>query len=220
MQGSVAKTDNNLEQEWSDEPTQRSPFGHRLMFLLLACLSFVLFAPTAALPALKEYCDLLVEEARLQARVTELEGELKRRQELADAFAHDAIVNERLAMLDLHYQKPGEIVVPVGPLHPPAPEAQPAAAEALDQHKIVIPESWPAWTHDAHDWAEQHGLIKLFLDSTFRPIFLLMAGGLLIAAFVLYAPRNDRAARSAPQDSEPAPSPRAAVSPAPAHPEQ
>jgi len=197
----VADTDNPPRLTWSDEDVPRSPLGHRLMFLLLVCLAFVLFAPTVVLPALREYCDVLAEEARLRERVGELEREIQRRKELAEAFAHDAVLNERLAMLDLHYQKPGEIVVPVVPSRPPAAEPPPSAAPA-DLHKLTIPESWPRWTHDAERWAHEHGLIALFLDSTFRPIVLLMSGGLLIAAFVLYAPKNLPTACSYPKGAQ------------------
>jgi hypothetical protein len=166
----------------------RSPLGHKLMFLLLSLLAFCLFTPTVMLPKLRQYGELLREEQKIKDRVAELGDEARRRAELTEAFARDTIVNERLAVLDLSYRKPNEEVYAVltdesiEPVLRPADPRPPRSA-------LLLPDNWPRWTTRAETWADNRGLIDLFLDPTVRPVFLLMSGGLLISAFVLFAPR-------------------------------
>ena len=168
----------------------RSPLGHKILFFVLACLAFSLFAPAIVLPVLRDYGDLVAEERSLAERVAELEGELRHRGDLAKAFAHDVVINERLAILDLHYTRPGEVVLPVLPANYTA--AAPRPAEALPPERtLTLPPHWPQWAGAAQQWADEKGLVGVFLDPTLRPILLLMSAGLAIAAFVLFAPRPD-----------------------------
>jgi hypothetical protein len=157
------------------------------MFLCLTCTAFGLFAPTVLMPILHEHCELLAEEVRLAGRVAELDREIRRRAHLANAFAHDAVINERLAILDLGYRRPGEVILPVLPGNYAA-----AASRAYEPvptpGRLSLPGHWPRWAREVEDWADQRGLIGLFLDSSLRPVFFLMSGGLVIAAFVLFAP--------------------------------
>ncbi|MEK6644814.1 MAG: hypothetical protein AABZ08_13000 [Planctomycetota bacterium] len=166
-----------------------SPAGHRFMFVVLAILSFALFAPAVLLPRIRSFGELLVEEQKLKQRIAELNDEARRRAELEEAFSHDAIVNERLAVLDLGYHKPNEEVFSV--IHDESISA--SQVPPMDVHPprsaLLIPDDWPTWTLNAERWAQQRGIVDLFLDESLRPVFLLMSGGLLVAAFVLFAPR-------------------------------
>src|SRR5205807_346594 len=90
-----------------------SPLSHRLMFVTLALAAFGLYAPTVLLPLVREYGELLGEERRLAAAVGKLESEVARRDDLLDAFRYDSEINERLALLDLHYRRPDEEILPV-----------------------------------------------------------------------------------------------------------
>ena len=160
------------------------------MFLGLLGLSFVVFAPTVLLPILRDYCDLLAEEEQLKKDVAALEREISRREELMYAFQNDAVVNERLAVLDLHYKRPNEVIMPVigeASILPAASE-EPAPPPVV-RSALRLPANWPDWALTTEDWADRKGLISLFLDPSLRPVFLLMSGGLTIAAFVLFAPR-------------------------------
>lgn len=167
-------------------PAPRSPLGHRIMFLILATMSFVVFIPTVLMPLLREYTDLLNEEAELAKRVRERESEVERREELLQAFQNDAFINERLAVLDLNYQRPNEVVLPVTPT---ASKVSSDHDSAETRDALQLPLQWPVWSHQAHDWARDRGLIKLFFDASLRPLLLFMSGGMLVAAFVLFAPR-------------------------------
>jgi hypothetical protein len=168
-------------------PVTASPLGHRLMFLLLALLAFALFAPTVLVPVLREHGDLLVEKDRLERHLADLNRDVLHRAQLADQFMNDPEVVERLAVLDLGYRRPGEEIFDIELRELPAVEPE-ESPPPLPRGRIVLPAEWPAWAHQAHAWADATGLVDLFLDSTLRPVFLLMSAGLLIAAFVLYAP--------------------------------
>lgn len=169
----------------------RSPLGHKLMFVILAMLSFCLFTPTVMLPKLRDYGQLMVEEQKLKRRVAELNDEVRHRAELTEAFARDAIVNERLAVLDLGYRKPNEEVFAVTPEEPTPTELPPMNASA-PRSALLITDEWPMWAKDCEAWADERGIIDLFLDRNLHAVFLLMSGGLLVAAFVLFAPRIRR----------------------------
>lgn len=159
------------------------------MFVLFVVLSFALFAPVVILPIIRDHCELLVEESRLRDRNAMLRAELDRRIAMCDAFQNDAVVNERLAMLDLHYRKPGEDVLTVLPNHFQADAAVAARPKPVFRSALKIPADWPKPARQAEAWGQRYGLIDLFLNPDVRPAFLLMSGGLLVAAFVLFAPR-------------------------------
>jgi hypothetical protein len=161
------------------------------MFVVLMLLAFALYAPATLLPVLRGHCALLAEEARLTKTVAQLEEEIRRRDELAKAFAQDAVINERLAVLDLRYTKPDEEVLPVLPSDslpaaPPSPQTPPARSA------LGLPDDWPPWSLAAEKWANGYGLIDLFLDPYLRVVAYLMSAGLVIAAFVVFAPRRRR----------------------------
>lgn len=165
-----------------------SPPSHCLMFVILASLSFALFGLTVLLPLLREHTEILAEEERLTVRVAALEAESRRRSDLLDAFQHDTQIIERLALLDLNYQRPDEVVLPVY-LAPGRSRSPEQVAESPPTGPLLLPAGWPAWAHRAQAWADRKGLVRLFLNPTLRPVFLLMSGGLIVAAFVVFAPR-------------------------------
>lgn len=161
------------------------------MFVLLTVLAFALYAPAVLLPILREHANLLAEERELREDVRELTADLERRKRLTDDFQTDPMVNERLAQLDLRYQRPGEEIVEIPSEHLPPPIDEKRAGPRVRPEELVPPE-WPVWAHDAERFARRKGLTQLYLDPAIRVVLLLMAGGLMIAAFVLYAPQVRR----------------------------
>ena len=174
--------------ETIDQDLGSSPMGHRIMFIVLASLAFGLFAPTILLPILREHGQLLAEEARLIRQTSDLQNEIDRQEALIEAFASDLTINERLAVLDLNYQNPNEEVLPVLPTGLDVATPEPVGPP-VQQSVQLVPGDWPAAIRTMERWTNDRGLIELFLNPTLRPAFLLMSGGLIVAAFVLFAPR-------------------------------
>ncbi len=159
------------------------------MFVLLAMSAFSVFAPSVLLPMIREHTELLASEVRLAEEVAASEAELERRGEVLEAFKSDRQTIERLALLDLRYRRPDEVVLSVHPT-PAGRSVTPPAADAVRPNALGLPPAWPAWSHRFETWASRHGLIEVFLDASLRPVLLLMSGGLLVAAFVLFVPRR------------------------------
>jgi len=178
---------------WPDDARLFSPLGHRMMFLVLTTLAFCLFAPVTLLPVIADHCALLEEEQRIGDRVATLKAEIRRQDRLREAFLSDPVINERLAQLDLHYKRPNELIMPVLPENHPA-EAVDVGELIHPEGRLNLPAHAPAWARDAEAWAGEYGILRLFLDRAMRHILLLMAGGLLVAAFVLFAPTPPRRA--------------------------
>ena len=173
--------------QYISHPVPRSPLGHRVMFMLLALLSFCVYAPTVVLPIIREHCELLTEEARLKVAVQGLHRDVARGEEMLDAFKHDSEVIERLAQIDLRYQRPNEETMSITPTRTfPAPDT--ATLEEEPAGSLLLPNDWPAWALAAERWGDERGVTRLFIDARLRVVLLLMAGGLVVAAFVLFAP--------------------------------
>lgn len=175
------------------EPAARSPWGHRVMFLLLILLAFVLYAPAVLLPMLRSHKSVLDEEKMLTADLGELETEVAKAERLVVAFRSDPAVNEQLAQLDLNYQRPGERTLPVSP----EAAAAPPTRVLPPPDRRLVPANWPRWAHTAERFADRYRLPRIFLTAPTRGVLLLMSGGLLVAAFVLYPP-TPRAGRPRP----------------------
>jgi hypothetical protein len=181
----------NTNRHRPNEPLPASPMGHRLLFVALTVLAFLLFSPSVVFPLLQQYGKTLEEEARLIRLNDEFEREVERRENLLDAFANDVTINERLAVLDLRYENPEEEILTVLPETPSTADSS-AAASTPFQSELRIPATWPRRIRSAEAWAQHYGLIDLFLDPTLQLVFLFMSGGLIIAAFVLFAPRREQ----------------------------
>lgn len=159
------------------------------MFFVLALAAFSVFAPLVLLPMIREHTRLLASEVRLAEEVAANEAELERRGEVLEAFKSDPQTIARLALLDLRYRRPDEVVLSVHPA-PAGGSVRPPTADTIRPNGLDLPPAWPAWTHSVETWASRQGLIDLFLDASLRPVLLLMSGGLLVAAFVLFVPRR------------------------------
>jgi len=159
-----------------------------MMFVVFTLAAFVLFMPVVLFPLIRDHCQLLADETQLKLVTADLEKELVRQEALVQAFKEDATVNERLAVLDLHYNNPSEETVNVLPSHFAIMPAE-RAGEPAHQSVLKIPATWPDRIRQYELWAQRHGLIDLFMDHALQPVFLLMAGGLIVAALVLFAPR-------------------------------
>lgn len=170
-------------------PARASSAGHRFMFVVLMLSAFSVFAPSVLLPMIREHTALLASEVRLAEEVAATEAELERRGEVLEAFKSDPQTIARLALLDLRYRRPDEVVLSVHPT-PASRSVTKPTADTVRPNGLDLPPAWPSWSHSVETWASRQGLIDLFLDASLRPVLLLMSGGLLVAAFVLFVPRR------------------------------
>ncbi len=159
------------------------------MFVVLVGLAFAAYAPAALMPVLEDYARTWRERERLGEYVRRLEEAVEQQERLAAAFRSDPAVNERLAQLDLRYQHPGEEVVPLLPATNPASADGPGwSALGPDADDRLVPPHGPPWVLWLEAAARERGLLRLMRDPSIRTVLLLMAAGLMIAAFVLYPP--------------------------------
>lgn len=168
----------------------------RLLFLLFILAAFLLFAAPTLLPILQTHARLLEEERALTLDLKRLQARSDHLVAFAASLTDDPGTNERIARIDLGYQKPGESVLI---LPPPAPTAD-ADTQPTRRHPDIalIPQTWPPWAQAAEQWASERGLLAPMLDPALRSTWMLMSAGLLIAAFTLFPPRRSAHAELQP----------------------
>jgi len=160
------------------------------MFWVLTGLALLIFAPCVLVPLWAEKEQLHTYERSLAIWVAQLEAETARNQSRVEAVMRDPLVNERLLRRETNYRPEGERVVQWSPdeLAAAWPEVtisvtQPAAIQDENSSRCVAFLS--RWLPD---WPYQ----DLFARSPQRSLLLAMAGGLLLAAFLLYAPGQEQ----------------------------
>jgi len=164
--------------------------AHPIMFWVLTGLALLIFAPCVLVPLWAEKEQLHTYERSLAIWVAQLEAETARNQSRVEAVMRDPLVNERLLRRETNYRPEGERVVQWSPdeLAAAWPEVtisvtQPAAIQDENSSRCVAFLS--RWLPD---WPYQ----DLFARSPQRSLLLAMAGGLLLAAFLLYAPGQEQ----------------------------
>lgn len=177
-------------QERTDDPDVSSA-AHPIMFWVLTGLALAIFVPCTLVPVVLEGEKLAAHARLLEEQVAGLEARYERSRAMAEALASDPLVNERIARRELNYQPDDErtirwsvqdlaaiqATIPQPPALP-SPEPAPALPEPARAGWIEALRTWlPAWPYR-----------DLFASDPQRSILLLMAGGLLLAAFLLYDP--------------------------------
>jgi len=158
--------------------------AHPIMFWVLTSMALAIFAPCVLVPIWIEGKQLRTYEQSLISAVNALEEESAQAQAQAQALLADPLVNERMVRRELNHRPAGEQVIRWSPnelsavrVHLPA---QAAKAVILEKNNLSICASTVARWLPNWPWNE------LFAESPQRPILLMMAGGLLLAAFLLY----------------------------------
>ncbi len=163
--------------------------AHPIMFWVLTGLALLIFAPCVLVPLWVEKEQMRAHERALEALVADLEAQVARDQARAQALMTDPQVNERVIRRELNVRPPGERVIQWSPdelasVSPDlaVPTTQPAKVipEENSSRCVAVLARWlPDWPYE-----------DLFARSPQRPLLLAMAGGLLLAAFLLYAPAS------------------------------
>lgn len=171
-----------------------APVTHPIMFWFLTGLALALFAPCVLLPVWVE-TERIIERERVAAEmVTQLEHQVARNDARIEALLADPLVSERMLRRELNYRTDGERVV-----------ALPTAAELAsmevnvpvepiaEPEPITLADARPVWMVSLRRWLPAWPWRQLFVEAPNRTFILIMAGGLLAAAFVLYRPRWNEA---------------------------
>jgi hypothetical protein len=167
------------------------------MFWLLLGMAVLVFAPCVIVPVWMDTEELIRTEADAAAAIGRLEQQIAAQVRLETALRSDPLVNERIARQELRYGRPDENILPGAAENPTdLPSRQmPAVAPPSESSPAITPP--PAWTQSVRPWLPSLPWVELFGKPPNRTIFLLMAGGLLVAAFVLYG-HNEQEGDAAP----------------------
>jgi hypothetical protein len=161
--------------------------AHPIMFWVLTGLALLIFAPCVLVPLWFEKEQMRAYEASLTAVVADLEHQAARGRARTQALLNDPQVNERIIRRELNVHPKSEQVIQWSPdelaaaapgIDVPASRPAAAAQEENSSRCVAVLARW------LPDWPYQ----DLFAKSPQRPLLLAMAGGLLLAAFMLYAP--------------------------------
>jgi cell division protein FtsB len=167
------------------DPDPAAPSDERAgsaMFWVLIALAAAAFAPCVILPAWRDYQSVARVEQQVRADVQRAAGELERQRRRADALRRDPAVIARVAQRELGYSKPGHVSVNLGLTPPPdAAILSPVSLDPIEPPPILagLVRRLPSLNYDA-----------VFCDGPTRAIIMVLAGGLVMAAFVLYPPRR------------------------------
>ena len=161
--------------------------AHPIMFWVLTGLALLIFAPCVLVPLWFEKEQMRAYENSLAAVVADLEQQSARGKARTQALMTDPQVNERIIRRELNVHprseqviqwSPDELAAAVPDLQVPTTQPAAAAREENSARCVAVLARW------LPDWPYQ----DLFAKSPQRPLLLAMAGGLLLAAFMLYAP--------------------------------
>ncbi len=163
--------------------------AHPIMFGVLTGLALLVFAPCVLVPLWLEGEQLREHEAVLAATIARLESQSARNKVRADALRDDPLVIERVVRRDLNFRSDSEQIVqwPMGELVAAKPHLPPNSAYAVSV-EVSPPSPLGEWMASLGRWLPAWPWRELFASSPNRELLLLMAGGLLLAAFFLYTP--------------------------------
>jgi hypothetical protein len=179
-----------MEQQQTDLP-ETSAAAHPIMFWVLTGLALAIFVPCTLVPVFLEGEQLCAYARTLEDQIGLLESRYERNHANAEALASDPLVNERIARRELNYRPEGERTIRWSAQDLASVRAVIPDSVALPVHPSAMVAPMPTragWVGSLHAWLPAWPYRDLFASEPQRTILLLMAGGLLLAAFLLYDP--------------------------------
>lgn len=174
------------------KPSPTTTAAHAIMFWVLASMAFALFAPSVLLPLWEESLEIRAYEQKMASEVAQLREQRDRNAARIEALKEDPLVIERIARRELNYRPENEQITQW-------------SSHELSSLPVRVPPDLieketpgllpAAWVNRVQAWLPAWPYRKLFVEMPNRMLMLMMAGGLLVTAFVLYGP-NDRASRT------------------------
>lgn len=167
----------------------RQPVSHAIMFYLLSTVALLIFAPCVIVPIWRDVQKLGETERALRALVLQLQDQMEKNKIRIDALKNDPLVIERVARRELNRTSADE-------QHVRWSAAELAALRLNIPHDLydkpeLPPLSVPPWVESAKKWLPAWAWPEMFAKSPNREFLLVMAGCLLLTAFVLYTPRAE-----------------------------
>jgi hypothetical protein len=173
------------EDQPAEEGVVEVPASHAVMFWFLLLLAFSVFAPCVLLPAWMRYGEIARQEQVMTARVGAMKSAQEQQMRTIQALRTDPAVNERVALRELRYRRPGEAMVAVE-----GNGGKEETLQAVEPIKVEVavkspepPEPIARLSRHVADWPLQ----AVFCESPNREVSLTMSIGLMVVAFWLYA---------------------------------
>jgi len=161
---------------------------HTIMFWFLTAIAILLFIPSVLMPLWIETEEIRQHEQVVTERVAGLESQVEKNDKRIHALLADPLVNERIIRRELNYRPEQEKVIQLPDVTLLSARANlpenPAPCSEADTSEPIV----PAWLMSMTRWLPDWPWRTLFAESPNRYIILLMAGGLLLSAFLLYGP--------------------------------
>lgn len=167
-----------------NNPLASGSVAHTIMFWVLTTLALAVFAPCVLVPIWIEVEQAADYEKGMAEVIADLQAQSQRNDKRIQALLADPLVNERIARRELNYVPAGEQVTrwsadELANLHTPIP-AGVLSADAAQS------EQTPNWAKSVIRWLPAWPWRELFAEKNNRCLLLLMAGGLIATAFLLY----------------------------------
>ena len=180
---------------------------HAIMFWLLTSAAMVLFAACVLVPICQETSEAQQYEQAMAGLITQLEQQRTRNEAHIAALRADPLVNERILRRQLNCRPQGEQLIHWAPgqlqnVRVWAPEPQPAGMTSSGENPAAS--SRPRWVTALTRWLPAWPWQQLFGQAPSRTLMLLMAGGLLLTAFLLYHTPRDHSLAATDPGSGPA----------------
>jgi hypothetical protein len=158
--------------------------AHPIMFWVLTTLALATFAPCVLVPVYMEVEEARDYEVQMRGVIAELQARRDRNAMHIQALEADPLVNERIARRELNQQPSTEQLVRVPRRELAGTELRVPDLLLSDTPEIEEPE--PLWVTRLRGWLPDWPWRELFGKPANRNLLLIMAGGLLAAAFILF----------------------------------
>ncbi len=153
------------------------------MFWCLVIPACLTFAPCIIIPVWEDYRAIKLAESYENAALQTMQKHIAQQKRHIHALRTDPAVNVRLAKRDLRYHHPDEQIVHLRGITAPTPN--------LDHPEITLLEP-PALLRRILGRIVELLPSQLFIDSYVRTMIMMLSGGTILAAFLLFPPGERR----------------------------
>lgn len=165
----------------TSQPCPPSP----VTFWCLVILASAAFVPCVLVPVWEDYRAIRLAESYEAIALANIEQHVAMQKKHINALRTDPAVNMRLAKRDLRYRQPLETTIKLDGLVPPTPKVTKPRLRPIEP---------PAFLQRVFGRIVRILPRRLFLDRFARTTIMILAGGTMLAAFLLFPPIRSRRA--------------------------